>query len=262
VESFSSTFKALILRHRSVAVLIRRGHLDDARLLLARFAADVDAFESLPGSLRNHSLFASKASILEAEIGPGELDPQTVRSLKDLNAICLKAVLAMADAKKSSETRRSALLLAMAAVLLAGITWGTYHFIGSAKLEKTAENLQFMSKIMTIAKHNTGKTLIELTNNACSECPCRDGQDLRGKQQGDVCQANWIRALGSCWEGASGESPYDIYGGIILEKRFLRDPWNSPYALDENAGKLRSAGPDGILDTSDDISVTVQTLTR
>jgi len=272
-SSQEASFKHLILRHRSVAVLIRRGHLEDARLLLASLVEDLGMLEF---HLAGEKLFASLES-LEPQLGqsipPGSLDPEFVRVLSRTNAQCLSRLRTLHKTISSSpasfKSLRSPLLISILLGCLGLIIWFGMHQVQVKKMESAHRDVAFLAQIAHIAKMKTGKTLIEITHNSCSDCVCKPGEDLRGASLENSCQTNWIKALAAIWQAASGQDPYDIRGRILLELRLLRDPWGSPYVLNENEGEtpgqceadvIRSAGPDGILGTPDDIKVRVPTL--
>lgn len=116
------------------------------------------------------------------------------------------------------------------------------------------EIMQF-SKSLQMAQVLTGKVLLQITGNGCSDCSCR-GIDMRNISSGSACFQNWNNLLINVGTAIGNAS-----GLMVLQ----RDPWRSPYAVDENefeggAGdcrydSLRSAGPDGMLGTGDDYSV-------
>ncbi|MBI4224778.1 MAG: type II secretion system protein [Candidatus Sungbacteria bacterium] len=102
-------------------------------------------------------------------------------------------------------------------------------------------------KTAVIAQGEIGSRLQDITGSGCSECVCR-GWDIRNVAVTSSCYTQWVSALNTI-QGATG----GIVSGLNL---MTRDPWGSPYLLDENereAGPtdcrldtIRSAGPDGI----------------
>lgn len=259
----------MILRHRSVAVLLRRGHLEDARLLLRAF---VDELRSTGRSLGNEDVAAEAIQWEEqipASIAPGSLDPAALRALQSVNKRChaaLRRLVRQADLSK--KTGRAPFGIAVVFVAVVILLIGGQWYFKHRKIVATEQTLDFLSQVSYIAKIKTGRTLIDLTRSNCSECPCLDKQDHRGEPVGRICLLNWVHALSAIWEAASGEEATDVQGRLRLEKRFIRDPWGTPYALNENEGEgegcdsdiLRSAGPDGIFETADDIKSPVPTL--
>jgi len=126
-----------------------------------------------------------------------------------------------------------------------------------AKYAKAQQEIQQFVKVAVIAQGQTGKTLLQITGNGCSDCVCR-GRNIQGIPDSDSCVVNWYNALAKIQE-ASG-----VTESLV---QIRRDGWNSPYGLDENElefgpsdcryDTIRSAGPDGVLYTSDDYSVNI-----
>lgn len=259
-SSCEMTLKSLILRHRSVAVLIHRGHLDDARLLLTRSLEDINALAERLGQSQLAGESVIQVTLLQDVISPGSLTQTDVLRLSRMNSFCLRCTktLSALCIPTSRANKRTALIIAASLTILLITTWSILAVLDSNKTEAVLKDLTFLAQIAHIGTIKTNKTLLEITETNCSECSCRGGMDLRNLPVGQHCQRNWVHALAAIWQAASGESPFDLRGGIILEKRLLRDPWGSPYALNENTNVLRSAGPDGVLDTHDDISVPIQ----
>ena len=118
--------------------------------------------------------------------------------------------------------------------------------------------LDALAELALAAKKATGRPLFETTGKNCSSCGC-DGRDLRLVPQGDVCRRQWEAArerLGA----AAKASPRSL-------GRLARDPWGSPYLLNENEGEspdfpclpdaVASAGQNGLFGDADDIVVAV-----
>ena len=115
-------------------------------------------------------------------------------------------------------------------------------------------------KAIIIAQGESGKRLLTMSTEGgssapnCSRCACVTGTDLRNISPSSTCYQNWIRVI----NGVQSNT-----GGLVTNLTSMtRDPWGSPYLMDENQGEggncsrvdsLVSAGPDGILSTSDDI---------
>lgn len=117
-----------------------------------------------------------------------------------------------------------------------------------------------LSKVFQMAQLTTGKPLLQITGTSCSDCTqCRtSGLDLRTILDSDPCYIRLITSL-TAIENASESTVGSI-------QALARDPWGSPYLLDENemeggncANKdsLRTAGHDGILNTSDDYTIRI-----
>jgi prepilin-type N-terminal cleavage/methylation domain-containing protein len=149
--------------------------------------------------------------------------------------------------------------------------------------------LQTISKAIMIAKMEKGKPLggtftdfpgvtgifqdYNSSNPGSIQVPgyssmtCRTGRtnyDLRNIPTSDSCYTSWVASLDAIEKATNG--------GMTGLNKFSRDPWGSPYVLDENEAEywsgthchkdsLRSAGPDGIIygaggsTSSDDISI-------
>ena len=105
---------------------------------------------------------------------------------------------------------------------------------------------------------NSSQNLWTLTGSNCSDCVCRyeygGPADLKNLDQSHNCFTNWRSAITRI------DAYSDYINGI---EPLLRDPWGSPYLLDENEREwtspndcvndvLRTAGPDGQTSTSDD----------
>lgn len=115
--------------------------------------------------------------------------------------------------------------------------------------------MQEFVDISTYSRGEASKTLYQLSGNNCSDCVCRTGLSMIN----DVgsCYSNWLNVLTKVQTAANG-----VYTNVT---RFDRDPWGSPYLLDENEGEsggcgydiFRTAGPDGIVGTSDDYGLSI-----
>lgn len=122
-----------------------------------------------------------------------------------------------------------------------------------AKYTRAQVDLQQLIKVATISQGESAKTLIGITGNGCSDCICR-GRDIKNIPTSDPCYINWVNALIAIQNATNG-----TVSGI---DRLTRDPWGSPYGIDENEkeggptdcrhDEIASAGPDGLLYTRDD----------
>lgn len=122
-----------------------------------------------------------------------------------------------------------------------------------------AEMVQ-LGEVMDFAKALQRSTLLDLTGDRCSECDCRGVQDIGAIPQTHPC---WTRL------NAALEIINDATEGHMSVPVPFLDPWGSPYLINENEGEtwgpssaapdycytddVRSAGPDRIVDTPDDI---------
>ena len=115
-----------------------------------------------------------------------------------------------------------------------------------------------LSKMALAAKKAEDKPLFVITGENCSLCGC-EGRDLRTLAPGDVCRRKWD-ATRTRLGRAAGASPR-------LLTALARDPWGSPYLLNENEGEspdfpclpdtIASAGANGLFGDADDLTVTV-----
>ena len=122
-----------------------------------------------------------------------------------------------------------------------------------AKYAKAQIEMNEFVKTAIIAQGESGKTLLEITGSGCSDCVCR-GRDIRNIPTSDSCYTQWLSALTAIQNATAGT--------VLGIDNMLRDPWGSPYTLDENEREggptdcrldtIRSAGPDGIWGNSDD----------
>lgn len=137
----------------------------------------------------------------------------------------------------------------LAAIVLAGL--GTARS-GAQSARATAE-IKKLAEVMYYAKIINGSTLITVTGSNCSRYSSCTG-DLKGTT--GTCYNRWVTSLTNLQNVVIGG-----YGNL---SRYSRDPWGSPYLLDENEGEagncildnIRSAGPDGTYNTSDDVGLT------
>jgi len=122
-----------------------------------------------------------------------------------------------------------------------------------ARYAKAQAELSQFIKAAIIAQGESGKRLRDITGSGCSDCVCRD-RNIRNIPESDSCYTQWVNALTTIQNATAG-----TVSGI---DRMTRDPWGSPYGLDENEREsgpsdcrldtIRSAGPDGVLNNSDD----------
>lgn len=129
------------------------------------------------------------------------------------------------------------------------------------KSQQTAlkASMQNITKAIVVAEGEASKPLQLITGSGCTRCnsACSGGTDLRNTT--NACYTSWVTVIGKIETATGG-----VVNGISKE---TRDPWGSPYLLDENEGEqvsnpciadaLTSAGPDGVYPTSDDITVSL-----
>lgn len=110
------------------------------------------------------------------------------------------------------------------------------------------------AEAVRIAENASGKVLGQITGTFCSACAgCRSGEDLRNVPESNPCYIRWVLSLKRISEAA---------GGTVDLSGLKRDPWGSPYSLDENEfewspdrcrlDRIMTVGPNGIWESSGD----------
>lgn len=125
--------------------------------------------------------------------------------------------------------------------------------INNARTRGTQQSIDQLADAMIKIKGFTGTSLVQITGSVCSDCPCRI--TTATVDTIPTCITNWDSALANITAmGTSSAVTSDL-------SAFTRDSWGDPFLLDENEGEfggcghdiLRSAGPDRIYGTADDI---------
>lgn len=149
------------------------------------------------------------------------------------------------------------IVIAIIAVLsVIGLT-SYSRFQHNAQITKVTADMQIIEKNINVARIFGDITLTGITGNGCSECtPCRNVPDLRNVPDTHACVVRW----------KSIQSKLATYNADISE--IDRDPWGSPFLVDENEGeqptnpcrkdRINSVGPDGIFGNDDDINLSLQ----
>lgn len=117
-------------------------------------------------------------------------------------------------------------------------------------------DLRELSELAARAQRKAKTTVLRITGSGCSDCACRTG-DLRKIGDTAPCMTAWLNVLKRL-DAAAGSSG--------AAAKYARDPWGSPYGIDENQGeggasacrtadRLRSVGKDGVYGTDDDMMV-------
>ncbi len=123
-----------------------------------------------------------------------------------------------------------------------------------AKIAEARQEMNQIVKAIAIAQGEAGNYLSVITGSGCSDCSGgrTPGFDYRNVPETDPFYIRWALTISNIENATNG-----LMTGI---SRMTRDPWGSPYALDENESStscsrdnLISYGPDGIRGTSDDI---------
>lgn len=166
--------------------------------------------------------------------------------------------------------------LCLAAVLLCAAAWLGWREARLARLpgetrqavlaEEAATarlRLKYISEAVYLAKVRRNSLLADITGTLDVESSCTHAGDLRGLPDSSPCAAKWRDALRRTWAAAfEGDGP-------PLPEELARDPWGSPYILNQSEAScghygnwcphdvVRSAGPDGRPNTPDDIAETI-----
>lgn len=124
-----------------------------------------------------------------------------------------------------------------------------------ANITKAKMDMSQIVKAIIIAQGESGKYLKDITGSGCSSCSGGRivGFDYRNIPNTDIFYIVWVTSLTKIESATNG-----LMVGV---SKITRDPWGSPYAMDENEGEaggcgydsLHSYGPNGIMDTSDDV---------
>lgn len=178
---------------------------------------------------------------------------------------------AKADKPQSAlRLSRCLCLLGLAGFCIGAALW-LWQDSTPRKRDRTQVALTALRGFLTDAKQIQYRPLLQVTGNSCTECPCKNRGPLWELPSGDACPSNWRKALHRAYVAAKGQEPVGPHGEDLLPSDWKRDAWGAPYLLNENEGEgtpdtcvsdiLRSAGPDGIPDTRDDIVVKLPTVT-
>lgn len=143
--------------------------------------------------------------------------------------------------------------------ILAGIGMVSYTgAITKAQVAKAETYLKELRDTIRISQIQTGKYLGVITENWCSDCACRN-MDIRAIVTSSSCYTIAQSSISKIQLATNG-----VVSGIADN---IRDPWNSPYLIDENEYEwastpcrndvIRSAGKDGVIGTSDDVVVSL-----
>lgn len=129
--------------------------------------------------------------------------------------------------------------------------------IDDTRISRAETDLEDLKKSVESSRVKSGQLFGQITGNYCSFCNACTG-DLRNVPDSHTCMVRWMNIVNRV--SAAG------YGDIT---DYVRDPWGSPYVVDENDGEyvsnpcrqdwIRSVGPDGIFLTGDDIIIYLAT---
>ncbi|WP_243438930.1 hypothetical protein [Fundidesulfovibrio soli] len=167
----------------------------------------------------------------------------------------LRAAGDEADAQSEAQARSEAgrfLLGVLAVLVLGGSVLFFSRFYEPLRMAHTRADMAEVAAFLVKAGQGA-PSLEQLTANGCSECPCRGRGPVGAMPRGDICRTNWDKALREAYRAVHGGEPAGPHGEDLIPSSWKRDGWGGPYLLDENAGTLRSAGPDGIPGNADDL---------
>lgn len=255
--------------------LLEAGDDRDAALVAALAAEDLDAVAGLLGRAAGPPLAADLAG-LGLLPGPDALaafarraEDRLVALRKALAAKAAREWATAGDRYEARAVRRARVAVVVVVVLVCAamllgetVARKRREFAAAVTLERqrgeAADALARLSDLSYRAKTATGRPLWEITGNNCSRCGC-EGRDLRVVPSGDVCVRQWEGALSRLGQAAGADA--------AALARFARDPWGSPYLLNENEGEspdfpfepdtLASAGQNGLAGDGDDITLAV-----
>lgn len=139
----------------------------------------------------------------------------------------------------------------LAAIILADLTTAR----NKARYARAQSDIRLLINASIFAQGVTGKTLEGITGNEDSDSWCRTGSSLINISTSDQCYIDWQNALTAIANNSEGY--------LTNTASYSRDPWGSPYGLDENEREhgpydctndtLRMVGPDGVYGTADDL---------
>lgn len=129
-----------------------------------------------------------------------------------------------------------------------------------AGVARAKQEMAQFAKALAIAQGESGKVLMTMSANGgstvpnCSVCVASCSGNL--KNTTSICYTNWLAVLSGVQQNTNG-----IVSGLT---NMTRDPWGSPYLVDENQGEggagacsnrdtIYSAGPDGTSGGGDDV---------
>ena len=159
--------------------------------------------------------------------------------------------------KKNGFTLIELLVVIVIIGILAGIGISSFkNYKLKAQTAKVTAETKPLLDALIIARTLNESPLRYVTNHTSSGWSGCVSIDLRNIPDGSVCMNNWNNA----------RNKISQISGIGLSA-FKRDPWGSPYLLDENEGEaagnycrrdlLQSAGPNGVAYDDDDIEINI-----
>lgn len=247
----------------------------DAALIATLLAEDLDAVIADLGLVREASLTADRATLGPLP-GPDALAAFAHRAEATLSRLEAGFAARKARAWRLAEDRfearalwrvRALLVLCvvfLTATIVLGDTMARKRREFAAMVTLLRERaeasiaLEDLAKLSLAAKKAEKKPLFAITGENCSVCGC-EGRDLRTIPEGDVCRRKWDASRERLGRAAEASPRF------LAE--LVRDPWGSPYLLNENEGEspdfpclpdtVASAGQNGLYGDADDIVVAV-----
>jgi prepilin-type N-terminal cleavage/methylation domain-containing protein len=146
-------------------------------------------------------------------------------------------------------------VIAIVGLLSAIATVSLQRAKDSSKTAKATADLRQLSTIIQTARDLTNSTLLVVDGSNCSYCYYCPSGDLRNIAESSSCAQNMLAQFNKIYTAA----------GMPARTTVLRDPWGSPYQIDENEGEgfitapdmIWSVGPNGMQGDSDNISLEI-----
>lgn len=128
-----------------------------------------------------------------------------------------------------------------------------------AYITKANMDMNEFVKLISNVQNENNQTLMKITGSSDSSFPCHyyppPSPDLRNSPEDGVCMNAWKNVLSNAVSKSDGS-----YNLNDIWLRIKRDPWGSPYIIDENQGQsgsncnlidyIASAGPNGIFESN------------